>query len=330
MNVLFYLIAIGICIVLEGCFAAIEIALISCNRIQIRHLADRKNIRARWVDRFLSKPVNFLSTTMIGVNLVTVISASLSAHVASLFFSENLTPLIATACLWPLIVLFAEFIPMSIALAHPLQVSLWGILGLKVAYFIFYPFVRLVAGISSVVNKFVGGKGDLSSPYFTRDELRLLFKGEQKDIFDKGEQRMIRGVFEFHKARIHQIMVPLKKVVTCSVDKTVGDVKRIIFDSAFSRIPIYKHRLSHIVGTIHAMDLIGLEDHLPIEKVMKLPIKFSQSKSAAEALRTMWGHQIYMAIVTESHNRCVGIVTLEDILEEIVGEIEDEYDEITS
>jgi CBS domain containing-hemolysin-like protein len=320
---------IGLCLLLEACFAAIEIALLSCNRIQIQYLADRKNIRARWVNRFLAKPANFLSTTMIGVNLVTVISASLSAHVASLFFNENLAPFIATVCLWPLIVLFAEFIPMSIALAHPLQVSLWGILGLKIAYFIFYPFVRLVAGISSMVNKFVGGKGDLASPYFTRDEFRLLFKGEQKEIFDTGEQRMIRGVFEFHKAKIHQIMVPLRKVVSCSVDKTVGDVKRIIFDSAFSRIPIYKHRVSNIVGTVHAMDLIGLEDNLLIEKVMKAPIKFSQSKAAAEALRTMWGHQLYMAIVTESHNRCVGLVTLEDILEEIVGEIEDEYDEIT-
>jgi len=317
---------IGLCLAAQAFFAAIEMALLSCSRIQIRNLADQKHLRAQWVDQFLKKPVNYLSSTMFGVNLVVVINSSFATHLAGMFLSMSLAPVVATVSLWPFILLFGEFIPMSLARTYPLQVSLWGIVGLKAVFFIFYPFIQCVAWLSGRINRWTGGEQSLSNPYYTRDELRLLFKDVDKDVINKGDEQMIRGVFEFHKARVDQIMVPIKKVVSCSREATVGQLKKIIFDSAYSRIPIYSRVPANIVGTVHAMDLIGVSDDVSVEKIMRSPIKFSQGRSAVEVLRVMWGHQIYMAIIMGSHDKSVGIVTLEDILEEIVGEIGDEYE----
>lgn len=311
---------------LQAFFAAIEIALLSCNRVLIRNLADQQHKRAQWVDQFLKKPVNYLSTTMIGVNVSVVVNSAFATHLANMFLPHDFAPVAATLMLWPFILLFGEFIPMSLALAFPFQISLWGIAGLKAVYFVFYPFIQCVAWISNIVNRLAGGKEDMANPYFTREELKLLFKGIQTGTLDHGEERMIRGVFEFHKARVDQIMVPIKRVVSCSSTANVGQLKKIIFDSAYSRIPIYSRIPTNIVGTVHAMDLMGESDDVSVEKIMRSPIKFSQGRSAVEILRVMWGHQIYMAIIMGSHDKSVGIVTLEDILEEIVGEIDDEYE----
>ena len=327
MSVLIILILIGVCIGFQAFFAGLEIALLSCNRIHVRHLAERKNLYAKWIDQFLSRPVDYLSTTMIGVNLAVVIGAAFSTHLANFFFSEDVAPLVATVCLWPLVLLFGEFIPMSIALASPLRVGLWGVAGLKMAYWIFYPFVRLIAGFSNLITRSLGGQEDLAKPYFTREELRLLFKGVGKDIFNKDDERMIRGIFDFHKIKVREIMVPLKEVVSCGVDTTVGKLKNVVFDSAFSRIPIYRQSPQQIVGTVHAMGLIGMEDDIRVEEVMRTPFKVSPYSTASEVLRKLRSEKRYMAIVVDDQDRAIGIVTVEDILEEIVGDIEDEYDE---
>lgn len=326
MSVLAYLFLIAICILIQAFFAAIEIALLSCNPIQIRYLANRRHWMALVVDRFLKEPVGFLSTTMIGVNVAIVISASLSAHIAGMFLNGPIASLVATACLWPLILLFAEFIPMSLALAYSLKISLWGAPLLKLMYVVCYPFIGLVTCFSKWINTWVGGKSDLKGPYFTRDELRLLFTRAEKDVFEKGETRLIHGVFDFHKIRVHQIMVPLKNVVAASSRLTVGEIKKTIFDSAFSRIPIFERYPSYMIGTIHAMDLIGLDDDVGVEGIVRPSFKVSVSRPVAEVLSEMGSREVHMAIVMDERDRCVGLVTMEDVLEEIVGEIEDEYD----
>ncbi|MBI1882608.1 MAG: HlyC/CorC family transporter [Chlamydiae bacterium] len=326
MSFLVGLILIVICLGLQAFFAALEIALLSCDRIYIRHLSDRGSLKARWVNDFLARPVNYLGTTMIGVNLAVVISASITAHLTRLFVSERAASFVATGLLWPLILLLGEFIPMSLALAYPNQMSLWGVMALKAAYGFFYPFVRLIDFFSRLINRLLGGSQDASESSFTRDELRLLFKGIGEKIFDKSQERMIRGVFDFHRVRASEIMVPLKEMVSSSVTSTVGHLKRRIFDSAFSRIPIYQGLPSRIVGVVHALDLIGLEDDVSVEKIMRPSIKVDQSKPVSEIFKMLKMEQNYMAMVVDHQNRVIGLVTVEDILEEVVGEIEDEYD----
>lgn len=323
---IFYFAIIALCVLLQAFFAGLEIAFLSCDRFEIRHWAYQKNLRARWVGRFLSRPVDYLATTMIGVNVAVVVSASLATALARNFFSPTTASLVATFCLWPVVLLLGEFIPMSLALSYPSKVALWGVSGLKIAYFIFYPFVRLIGYFSHLVNRMLGGRSDLAEPYFTRDELRLLFRGAGKKVFDPAQENMVHGVFKFHRVKVREIMVPLKEVVSCPIEAKVGDLKKKVFDTAFSRIPIYNRLPTQIVGTVHAMDLIGLEDEVPIDQVMKIAFRISPASSVGEVLKVMKKNQTYMGIVTDLYGRSLGVVTMEDIIEEIVGEIEDEYD----
>ncbi|MBI1871210.1 MAG: HlyC/CorC family transporter [Chlamydiae bacterium] len=317
---------IGMCLAVQAFFAALEIAFLSVNRIEIRQLAQRPSRRAKAVEFFLRRPVNYLATTMIGVNVAVVVSASFLTHWARNAFEPQNASFMTALFLWPITLLFGEFIPMSLALAHPLKVGLWGVWILRIAYFILYPLIRGIGYFSDWMNRFLGGVKGETVPYLTREELRLLFKGGEKEIFDKTEEHMIRGVFEFHKVKVRDIMVPLEQVVQHSTQGTIGDLKKLIFDSAFSRIPIYQKNPFQIVGTLHAMDLMGLEDELSIEEVMRKPFKVFQFAPISEVLRALKIRKEYMAIVVDLHGRSVGIVTLEDILEEIVGDIEDEYD----
>ncbi len=327
---IFYILAILGCILFQAFFAGLEIAFLSCDRVQIRHLADQKNLKAKWVNHFLSKPVNYLATTMIGVNVAVVVSASLTTNLISRFLGPSLTPFISTLVLWPMILLFGEFVPMSLALSYPIRIALWGIPALKITYFIFYPFVKLIELFSHMVNRMLGGRSDLEKPYFTRDELKLIFRSAGKKVLDQTQENMVLGVFDFHRTRVRDIMVPLKEVVSCPVEVTVGDLKRKIFDTAFSRIPIYNRHPSQIVGTVHGMDLIGQEDSTPIGEVMKTPFRVASASSIGEVLKAMKKNARYMGIVTDLSGRTLGVVTMEDIIEEIVGEIDDEYDKLAS
>ncbi len=327
---IFYVLAILLCVMFQAFFAGLEIALLSCDRVRIRHLADQKNLKARWVNHFLAKPVNYLAATMIGVNVAVVVSASLTASLMGQFFSPAIAPLISTLALWPLILLFGEFVPMSLALTYPMKMALWGVPALKITYFIFYPFIKLIEFLSHTVNRILGGRSDLEKPYFTRDELKLIFRGAGKKVLDQTQENMVVGVFDFHRTRIRDIMVPLKEVVSCPIEVTVADVKRKIFDTAFSRIPIYNRHPSQIVGTVHAMDLIGQEDKTPIADVMKIPFRVASTSPIGEVLKAMKKNGRYMGIVTDISGKIMGVVTMEDIVEEIVGEIDDEYDKLVS
>jgi CBS domain containing-hemolysin-like protein len=329
MNIFAGIAVVVICLILEAFFAGSEIGFISCNRIRMSNLADKKDKRAGIIISFLDHPEHFLGTTLVGVNLSVIIGSSVAtAIIARYVTSPGRDALVTTLIVFPLVLIFGEMVPKILYQQYADRLSLFSAYPLKVITFILFPFVFAATKISGFVSRlFVRGRLK-KNPYVTREEIRLLMlDAAKRGILDKSEIDMTSEIFDFGRTSVHSVMVPLERVISASEASSTKDVLELVSNSGYSRIPIFSGREDNIIGVVEMSDLVSESvAEKELKELILPPYKVDEDTHLASVLEDFRHNEENMAVVMNKTGRAIGIATIEDIVEEIFGEIEDEYD----
>lgn len=339
------LLIIGL-IVVNAFFAASEIAIISVRKTRINQLAEEGVAEARLVQQLSESASRFLSTIQVGITLVGFFTAAIGA----ISLAEPLYRLIAllplsispdtgyslavgaiTLFLSFIMLVLGELVPKSLALAHAERISLMVARPIAFLAWAFAPAVALLTRSTELILALLGQKGKSMLPFVTLEEIKTMVDaGEEGGAIEPTEKEMIYSVFEMSKTTAREVMVPRIDVFALEVNTPLPEVIKAAIRTAHTRIPIYEGTKDNIIGFVHVKDLLkcGLEA-CPTSGLREMlrPIYFvPESKKIDELLREMQAQHMHMAIVVDEYGGTAGLVTLEDLLEEIVGEIQDEYD----
>ncbi len=301
---------------LQAFFAGSEIALISCDKIKMRSLAEDGSAAAGLVLDAYSKIESFIGTTLIGVNLSLIINTL----VLTFYFEETLgqrSGIYTVAVLSPLIVVFGQVVPKAVFESKKNSIVLWVIYPLWVFSKLFYPVLFFVGLLTRGMK--------MSS--ITREELEDVVEEDKNKPSADYKRRVLRRIFGYSETTVGEIMIPLVKVDALERKSTLRDVKRLIAEKSHSRIPIFSDRVDNITGILNSFYVLGEQDlDKSVEQYARPPFYVPESKLVNELMDEMKGGRAGMAVVVDEYGGSVGIITLEDIIEEVVGEIEDEYD----
>ena len=315
-------IAIGaVSLVVQGFFAGSEIALVSCDKIKLKSLADGGSQSAKLVMNAFSEIERFISTTLVGINLALITSTV----VMTLYFEKEYgkgSELYAVLILSPLIVIFGQIVPKAVFQRRRDTAILWAIYPLIVASWILYPVLAVV----NVFTKILTLIGSTKSVFVTREELIGVIEGDTSVPRIDYKDRMIKRIFRFSETTVAEIMIPLINVSALSEDAAVRDAICMINETGHTRIPIYSSRVDNITGMLHSFYLLGENPDEKVRSFARPPYYVPESKFVDELLDEMKEGIAGLAVVVDEYGGAVGIIALEDILEEVVGEIEDEYD----
>ncbi len=317
-------------LVIAAFAAAAETSLTSVSRIRMRSLADDGNRRARTVTRLHADPNAYLST-ILTLNTVAVIVVSTATALLIDQYLNKVPQAIGTAVLSIIVLIFCEIAPKSLALRFNERFALALAAPVRFLTNVLRP---LVGGLSAFARLLVRAatKGhSVRGPFVTEEELKLLlYVGEQEGIVEQEEREMIHGILEMTDKSVREVMVPRVDVVAAENTDSIADVIRLIIEHGYSRIPIYEESIDNIVGVVYAKDLLrhGVvgDDQRALSAIAREPYFTPEAKHVGELLREMKVRKVHIAIVVDEHGGTAGIVTFEDLIEEIVGPIRDEYD----
>lgn len=322
MSIELVILLILLFLLLQAFFAGSEIALISCDKIKMRSLADEGSAAAGMVLDAYSKIESFIGTTLIGVNLSLIINTLVLTFYFEEIFGQR-SGLYTVAVLSPLIVVFGQVVPKAVFESKRNSIVLWIIYPLWVFSKLFYP-------VLFFVNLFT--RGILSRPgknmsSITREELEDVMEEDEDKPSSDYKRRVLRRIFGYSETTVGEIMIPLVRVDALERRSTLRDVRRLIAEKSHSRIPIFSDRVDNITGILNSFYVLGEQDiDKSVEQYALPPFYVPESKLVNELMDEMKGGRAGMAVVVDEYGGSVGIITLEDIIEEVVGEIEDEYD----
>ncbi len=332
-------------VLMTAFFAAAEIALISVRRTRIRQLVEEGNKRARTVAKLLDEPTRFMATLQIGLTLVEFLASAVGAVTLAIllakvlgnagvpFVAQNaygISVVVVTLAVGFVTLVVGEVAPKSLALQNAEKASLW--FGGVVNFFsiLLYPAVKVVTWASNILVRPFGGRVEFSAPIVTEEELKLLVEaGKEEGVLEEDEKEMIHSIFEFTDTIARQVMVPRIDMKCVEITEGLSDLLDVIIRYGHSRIPVYEDNVDNILGIVHAKDLLPVlakNIHDDIRSVMRPAYFIPETKKIDELLAEFKRSKIQMAIVRDEYGGTAGLVTLEDLIEEIVGDIMDEYD----
>ncbi|MBN1794435.1 MAG: HlyC/CorC family transporter [Candidatus Omnitrophica bacterium] len=312
------------CILLEGFFAGSEIGLISLDKVKMKFLADEEHIPvARLVLSVLKNPDHFLGTILVGTNICAVSAAALTTDLVIRIAGPRYA-WVGTCMLTILVLLFGELIPKACFRQWANQIIFVTIYPLHIFCMLLRPVVLLLTRVSNFFMMFLDRNIPTRKNIFvTKEELkRLLLESGPKGVIGKYERFMITSIFEFSRKRAQDIMVPFKDVRSIEMHRPLSDLRGLLTTSGFSRIPVYADNPREIVGFIAALDILFEDD--PRREVLEYmrPILFvSQDIFIDNLLPLLRSRHQQIAILLEKDRNTVGLITIEDLLEELVGEI---------
>ena len=314
---------------LSGFFSSAETALTMVNKIKLRSLAEDGNRRAELVlDVTENHSHKMLSAILIGNNIVNISASSLAATLAYEFGGYMVG--IVTALLTLIILVFGEITPKSAATLKSEKLSLKYIRFIKFLMTIMTPFIFIVNLISRGLLFILRFDPNAKNDAMTEDELRTIVDVSHEDgVIESEEKEMIYNVFDLGDAKAKDVMVPRVNVTFASIDNTYEELIEIYKRDKFTRLPIFEENTDNVIGTINMKDLLLYEgrDNFHVKNILREAYFTYEYKNISELLVEMRDSSFNLAIVLDEYGETAGIVTLEDILEEIVGEIHDEYDD---
>lgn len=322
------LIIILILLMLSAFFSSAETALTTSNKIRLRSMAEEGNKRAKKVLEITDDSGKMLSAILIGNNIVNLSSASLATTLATKLFG-NAGAGIATGILTLLVLIFGEISPKTFATIHSDKISLAyaGVIGWL---------MKLLTPAIFIINKLALGflillRVDASGAQntMTEDELRTIVDvSHEEGVIETEEREMINNVFDFGDAQAREVMVPRIDMTFADINSTYYELLEIFREDKFTRLPVYEDSTDNVVGIINMKDLLLYEDkdQFSVRNILRKPYYTYEHKNTAELLLEMRKSSINIAIVLDEYGATAGLITLEDLLEEIVGEIRDEYD----
>lgn len=323
------LISLILLIVLSSFFSMSETALMSINKIKLKHMVDKKVPKSKLVESLIEDPNKLLGAILIGNNIVNIAASSLATVIATKIF-KNSGIAISTGIMTILVLIFGEITPKSIAKQKSEQVSLMVAKPIKFTVIIFRPFVYIFTNISRVFIKLFGADPDATEPFITEEELKTMVDvSEESGVLENIEKEMIFNIFDFADLQIKDVMVQRVDISAIDSEATYDEVMDEIKSKQFSRIPVYSETIDNIIGIINVKDFVMVEnirEDFSIDKYMREAYYTFEFKKIIEVFKEMKKTRNHIAIVLDEYGGTVGLVTIEDLLEEIVGEIEDEYD----
>jgi magnesium and cobalt exporter, CNNM family len=331
------LLAVGVLILLNGFFVAAEYGLVTARRTRIVELQHQGNRRAREVLRITSDPPRFIAAMQLGVTLTSLGIGALGEQALASAFDDFVATVLAVVFAYLILtflhVVIGELVPKGIALGHSEGTALAVAVPVRTFFTAFRPLIWFLEWATEVVLRWLG----LQPPGAENDvlseaELRMLVsQSTQHGEIEQQEQEMLYKVFDFADKEVSDVMVPRPEVVALSSDLPPEQCLEAVMDSPFTRYPVYRETLDNVVGILHVRDLFSaLRDRgmheVKIEDIVRPAHIVPETKDLAALLTEFRRTNQHMAIVVDEYGEMEGIVTLEDLLEEIVGEIEDEFD----
>ena len=332
------LIAVLLIVVGNAFFVAAEYALVTARRSRLGELAEGGMLRARIALRIMDSPVRFIGTVQLGITAFSILLGAVGEPIVEhwiddWFLSATVAFIIAFAVVTYLHVTLGELVPKAVALDKKEETALWVALPIEGVYVVTYPLVWLLQKSSDLFTGLFGIKPPPAGIVaHTEEDIRMIVaQAEDTGAIQAAEEEMLYKVFDFADKEVHEVMVPRPGVIAISVDMPPEDALATIIDSPYTRYPVYRESLDQIVGVLHVRDLFSAIHDVGIaavelEHIVRPAYVVPETKDLAALLAEFRRTKQHMAIVVDEYGAMEGIVTLEDLLEEIVGEIEDEFD----
>lgn len=334
-------------IAVNAFFAASEIALISLKDSKIKKMAEEGHKKARQIEKLVGEPSKFLATIQVGVTL----SGFLASAVAADSFADRLTTwlypyissyvalealsgiviVVITLVLSYFTLVFGELVPKRFAMQHCEAVSMAVIGVLNIVEKLARPFVKFLTFSTNLIIKLFGGDPNATNEEVTEEEIRMMVDlGEEKGTIEVSEKEMIENVFDFNNITASEVMTHRKDIVAIPIEATLGEVVSLMDEEKFTRYPVYEDDIDNIIGMFHSKDIVrymlNSDLQFKVKDVMR-PIYFvPDSKMIDEIFHELQKNKMYMAAVVDEYGGTAGILTVEDLMEQIVGNIFDEYD----
>ena len=322
------LLLLGACVLIQAFFVSAEVALSACDRSALRTRAAAGAGNAARAERMLAVPQVTLATTLVGANLATLVAVLV---LALELIERGASPLWAPLIAVPPLLVIGHLVPKAIVQAHADSIVDKIAAPLRLASFLLRPLVVVVGGYAAALTRIT--RTDRKKAFVTRDELALLIESEpvgDKPEISADEREMIANVFELSEYKVSELMVPLSEVTALAEDTPIQEAAVEIADKQHSRMPIYRSRVDDVVGIVHVFDILqaagGRSEKQTVAELAHPPSYVPGTMKASDLLVELQTEQQHLAIVVDEYGGAIGIVTIEDLLEIIVGDIDDEYD----
>jgi putative hemolysin len=319
--------ALALLFVLSGFFSGSETALTAIDRLRVRFLVEKQRPGAARLEKLLARPDRLLSAILIGNNLVNIAASVFATTLFIVWFGDR-GELATILILTPTLLLIAEVCPKTYAARYPEKVSFWVLQPILLLMWLMTPLVALVTFVSGLITRLL--PGEPTRPVISEDEIRTMISvGGEAGIVAEEQHRMLHGVFELAETRVRDVMVPRTEVVGIEISTPFAQVLEVAQQSRHSRFPVYEGDLDNILGIIHSKEILNYvhrPDEFSLVRLARAPYFVPESKHIEPLLHSFRRRHIHLAVVVDEYGGFEGIVTLEDVVEEIVGEIQDEYD----
>jgi len=335
-------------ILLNAFFAASEIALISLNDNKVKAMAEEGDKKAKLLHNLLSEPSRFLATIQIGITLAGFLASAFAADSfagnladalyalgvpLSREFLESTSIILITIVLSYFTLVLGELVPKRIAMNKPEAISNIAVTPLTILSKVTAPFVKFLTLSTNMMVRMFGVDPNEQKERVTEEEILMMIDvGKENGTIQETEKIMISNIFDFDNKSVSEIMTHRRNVVGIPVEYNLRETAKVINDEKFTRFPVYEDNIDNIIGILHVKDLFafiqnGQEETFDLRKITRKPYFIPEAKKIDELLQELQGNKLQMAVAVDEYGGTAGIVTIEDMLEEIVGNIYDEYDE---
>ncbi len=324
---LLYLLGLLVLFVLSAFFSGSETAMMALDRLRLKYLVEKGRPGAARLEAILERPERLLSAILIGNNLVNIAASVFATALLIEIFGDH-GELLTILILTPILLVFAEISPKTYAAKKPEAVSFLVLRPILFCMWLLSPVIWLVSGVSRLLNRIF--RTEDGRTVISEDEIKSIISvGEQSGTVHEKTRRMLHGIFELSQIRVRDVMIPRTEVVGIDVSLPFGEILQLVQEARHSRFPVYEESLDNVLGIVHSKDILNYV-HRPgkfnIRKVSRLPFFVPESQLIESLLQSFRERRVHLAIVVDEHGGVEGIVTLEDVIEEVFGEIADEYD----
>lgn len=339
------LLLIIVLILLNGFFAAAEISLISLRKSRVRHLVKSGNTRARRIQKLQEEPERFLATIQVGVTLIGTLAATfggviaiehIKPYFASLpveFFKRTSEPLavgIVVSVITYLTLVFGELVPKSLAIRYSERIAFFTSTFVDVLSRTFRWVLRMLTASSNFVIGLFISSDDRETSLVSEDEVKYLIReGRKSGVFEPSEEDLIHSVFRFTDTVVTEVMVPRTEIVALEAESDLDTILRTMNEKGFSRLPIYAETIDNVIGVVYLKDILALHMEkrpFQLDEVIRKPYVVPPNKNVSVLLKEMREKRIHLALVGDEYGGTDGLVTMEDLIEEIIGDIQDEQE----
>lgn len=322
------LLGLVLLLALSGFFSGSETALLALDRMRVKYLQQKQHPGADRLAKLLESPDRLLGAILVGNNLVNIAATVVATGLFVGHFGER-GELLTILILTPILLIFSELCPKTYAAQNPEKMSFLVLRPILAVLWLLTPVVRIVTLISGFVTGLLHGQKE-ETPPLSEDEIKSIIQvGEESGVVTAKQRRMLHSIFDLSETRVRDVMLPRTEVVGIAVDVTFQEILEIVRNSGHSRFPVFDESLDNIIGIIHSKDVLAFADRpdeFSLVESCRKPFFAPESKRVGVLLQTFRQKREHLAIVVDEYGGVEGIVTLEDVVEEIVGEIHDEYD----